>query len=229
MPKILVIEDETDIAKTLEYNLRKENFEVLLSGDGESGLKSACRNKPDIIILDVMLPVLDGFAVCRKLKSGESSRNIPIIMLTARSGEIDKVTGLELGADDYVAKPFSVRELIARIRAVLRRYEKQKPAAGIFKKGELEIDFSRIVVKTKNKKIELTAKEFKLLENLIKAEGAVISREKLLETVWGIDPAAEIDTRTVDVHIMNLRKKLKHAGGNIVTVKNFGYKFETGR
>lgn len=226
MLKVLIIEDESDIAKTLEYNLKKENFEVFIAADGETGLKAALKHKPDIIILDIMLPVMDGFSVCRKLKSDETLKNIPVIILTAKSDEIDKVTGLELGADDYISKPFSIRELIARIRAVLRRRKNTPQLPEIFNSGELEIDFSRVEVKIKGKKINLTAKEFKLLETLISFRGAVVSREKLLEIVWGVDASVQIDTKTVDVHIMNLRKKLHSCGGMIVTVKNFGYRFE---
>ncbi|PIQ88616.1 MAG: DNA-binding response regulator [Candidatus Omnitrophica bacterium CG11_big_fil_rev_8_21_14_0_20_42_13] len=225
--KILIVEDEKDIVKMLDYNLKKENFRVLSCGDGEDALKLASREQPDLILLDLMLPGIDGLEVCKSLKNERKTANIPIIMLTAKSQETDKVIGLELGADDYIAKPFSPRELIARIKAVLRRSRERDRLPEIFKAGDLTIDFSVISASVKNKPIELTAKEFELLAALIKARGRVLSRDFLLDNIWGFDKAAEIQTRTVDVHIRTLRKKLKSEAKRVVTVKSYGYRFNS--
>ncbi len=224
--KILIVEDEKDIVKMLDYNLKKEGFKVLAVSDGEGGLALANRELPDLVILDLMLPGMDGLEVCKALKKESKTASIPIIMLTAKSQESDKVIGLELGADDYVVKPFSPRELIARIKAVLRRAKVKDKLPEVLRIGELTIDFSKISVAVKNKAVELTAKEFELLKTLIKAKGRVLSRDFLLDTIWGFDNAVEIQTRTVDVHIRTLRKKLTSEAKHIVTVKNYGYRFE---
>ena len=225
--KILIVEDEKDIIKMLEYNLKKEGFKVIDARDGEDALDLALREHPNLVLLDLMLPGMDGFEVCKALKKETKTASIPVIMLTAKSHESDKVVGLELGADDYVSKPFSVRELIARMKAVLRRAaEKEKPPE-IFQTGDLKIDFSKISVAVKDKPVELTAKEFELIRRLLKAKGRVLSRDYLLDAIWGFDHAMEIQTRTVDVHIHTLRKKLKTASKYIITVKNYGYRFET--
>jgi two-component system alkaline phosphatase synthesis response regulator PhoP len=224
--KILIVEDEPDIVKMIEYNLKKEGFRVTSAPDGNEALRRAERERPDIIILDLMLPEIDGLEVCRALKKNQDSADIPVIMLTAKSQETDKIVGLELGADDYITKPFSVRELIARIKAVLRRArEKEKPPE-VIKIGSLTIDFSKIKAFIGNKPVELTAKEFELLSALIKAKGRVLSRDYLLDNIWGFDKAVEIQSRTVDVHIQTLRKKLKAEAKRITTVKNYGYRFE---
>lgn len=224
--KILVVEDEKDIVKMLDYNLKKEGFKVLTASDGEDGLALANRELPDLVILDLMLPGMDGLEVCKALKKESKTASIPIIMLTAKSQELDKVVGLELGADDYVTKPFSLRELIARIKAVLRRAKEKDKLPEVLRIGELMLDFSKISAAVKNKTVELTAKEFELLKTLIKAKGRVLSRDFLLDTIWGFDNAVEIQTRTVDVHIRTLRKKLTSEAKHIVTVKNYGYRFE---
>ncbi len=224
--KILVVEDEKDIVKMLDYNLKKEGFRTLSVHDGEDALDLANREHPDLVILDLMLPGMDGLEVCKTLKKESKTASIPIIMLTAKSQESDKVIGLELGADDYVTKPFSPRELIARIKAVLRRVKEKDKLPEVLKIGEMTIDLSKIAVTVKNKALKLTAKEFELLKTLIKAKGRVLSRDYLLDNIWGIDHAAEIQTRTVDVHIRTLRKKLKSESKYIVTVKNYGYRFE---
>lgn len=224
--KILVVEDDKDIVKMLDYNLKKEGFRVLTAFDGENGLALANRDLPDLVILDLMLPGMDGLEVCKALKKESKTSSIAIIMLTAKSQESDKVIGLELGADDYVVKPFSPRELIARIKAVLRRAKEKDKLPEVLRIGELIIDFSKISVAVKNKAVELTAKEFELLKTLIKAKGRVLSRDFLLDAIWGFDNALEIQTRTVDVHIRTLRKKLKSEANHIVTVKNYGYRFE---
>lgn len=224
--KILIVEDEKDIVKMLDYNLKKEGFRTLSVHDGEDALDLANREHPDLVILDLMLPGMDGLEVCKVLKKESKTASIPIIMLTAKSQESDKVIGLELGADDYVTKPFSPRELIARIKAVLRRIKEKDKPPEVLKKGDLTIDFSKISVAIKGKPIELTSKEFELLKTLINAKGRVLSRDYLLDTIWGFDHAMEIQTRTVDVHIRTLRKKLKSEAKHIITVKNYGYRFE---
>lgn len=225
--KILIIEDEKDIVKMLDYNFKKEGYRVISAYDGEEGLDLARREHPDLIILDLMLPGMDGWEVCKSLKKESKTTSIPIIMLTAKTQEVDKVVGLELGADDYVTKPFSPRELIARVKAVLRRVKEKDRLPEVLKIGDLTIDFSKIMITLKNKPIELTAKEFELLKTLIQARGRVLSRDYLLDTIWGFDHALEIQTRTVDVHIRTLRKKLKNEARRIITVKNYGYRFET--
>ncbi len=224
--KILIVEDEKDILKMLEYNLKKEGFRTISAYDGEDALDLASREYPDLVILDLMLPGMDGLEVCKELKRESKTASIPIIMLTAKSQESDKVVGLELGADDYITKPFSPRELIARIKAVLRRVKDKEKLLEILKIGDLSIDFSKIQVSVKGKPVELTSKEFELLKILIKVKGRVLSRDYLLDTIWGFDHAIEIQTRTVDVHIRTLRKKLKGEAKRIITVKNYGYRFE---
>lgn len=223
---ILIVEDEKDIVRMLEYNLKKEGFKTLSVSDGEDCLDAANRKHPDLIILDLMLPGIDGLEVCKLLKGERKTKNIPVIMLTAKAQESDKIVGLELGADDYVTKPFSPRELIARIRAVLRRMKEKDKLPELFKAGDLALDFSKISVSVKNKPVELTSKEFELLKTLIGAKGRVLSRDYLLDNIWGFDHAIEIQTRTVDVHIRTLRKKIKSEAKRIVTVKNYGYRFE---
>ncbi len=224
--KILIVEDEKDIVKMLEYNLKKEGYTTLSARNGEAAIELANKEHPNLVLLDLMLPGLDGLEVCKALKGDPKTAAIPVIMLTAKSQESDKVVGLELGADDYVTKPFSPRELIARIKAVLRRVKDKGKLPDALKIGDLEIDFSKIKVSVKNKPIELTAKEFELLKTLLKAKGRVLSRDYLLDSIWGFDQAAEIQTRTVDVHIRTLRKKLKSEAKYIITVKNYGYRFE---
>ncbi len=224
--KILIVEDEKDIVKMLEYNLQKEGFKTLSARDGEDALDMANKEQPDLVILDLMLPGMDGLEVCKALKGGAKTARIPIIMLTAKAQESDKVIGLELGADDYMTKPFSPRELVARIKAVLRRMTEKGPAAEVVRIGELTVDLPKVRVLVKDRPVELTAKEFELLKTLIKAKGRVLSRDYLLDTIWGFDHAIEIQTRTVDVHIRTLRKKLKSEARRVVTVKNYGYRFE---
>ena len=225
--KILIVDDEKDIVKMLEYNLRKEGFRTLFAYDGEDALDLAGRERPDLVVLDLMLPGLDGLEVCKALKKESKTSSVPVIMLTAKKQETDKIVGLELGADDYVTKPFSIRELIARIKAVLRRSKEKEKLPELLRIGDLTIDFPRIQVSVKNKLVELTAKEFELLTTLVKAKGRVLSRDYLLDAIWGFDHAVEIQTRTVDVHIRTLRKKLKSECKRIVTVKNYGYRFES--
>ncbi len=219
MPHILIIDDEKDIVEAVSYNLKKESYKVSKAYDGEIGLKLVKNKKPDLIILDLMLPGISGLDVCREVKK---SSNIPIIMLTARGEEVDKVVGLELGADDYITKPFGIRELIARIKTILKRYKGREE--GSMKFPDLEIDIERHLVLVSKKEIELTAKEFELLRYLVENKGKPINRERLLDQVWGIEVA--IETRTVDVHVTRLREKLKKAGKYIKTLHGVGYKFD---
>jgi two-component system alkaline phosphatase synthesis response regulator PhoP len=223
--KILIVDDEKDIVKVIDYNLKKEGLKTILCYDGEEVLDLAVSEQPDLIILDLMLPALGGLEVCKILKKENKTSNIPIIMLTAKSEESDKVIGLELGADDYITKPFSPRELVARVKAVLRRVKDKEGIPEVIRIGELTIDFAKIAVFVKDKSVTLTAKEFELLKTLVQAKGRVLSRDYLLETIWGFDRAMEIQTRTVDVHIRTLRKKLKTQAKRIITIKNYGYRF----
>ena len=224
MPEILIIEDDQDIAEAVEYNLKKEGFRVTKAADGQNGLRAAVEKLPSLIILDLMLPGLDGLEVCRRLKKTAKTLAIPIIMLTAKGTETDRVVGLEVGADDYLVKPFSMKELIARIKVVLRRYEQPAVAAEKnLKFKDLEIDSERHEVKAAGKPVELTAKEFHLLRFLAERPGRVFSRDKLLDEVWGIEVA--IETRTVDVHMRRLRAKLGKAAKHLATLRGVGYKF----
>ncbi len=224
--KILIVEDERDIARLLDYNLKKEGYATVLLGNGSLVQAAALKEKPDLVLLDIMLPGLDGLDVCRALKMDAVTAAIPVVMLTAKGSESDKIVGLELGADDYVTKPFSVKELLARVKAVLRRARIPSAAIDKYKAGSLELDFLKVEAKVKGAVVELAAKEFELLKALALSAGKVLSREDLLARAWGMDAALEIETRTVDVHVGTLRKKLKSEGKRIVTVKNYGYRFE---
>ena len=222
--KILIVDDEKSIIEAVKYNLEKEGFRTLVAHDGARAVELARRDLPDLVVLDWMLPEQDGLEVCRILKQEGRTTRIPIIMLTVKGGETDKVLGLEMGADDYMTKPFSPRELIARVKAVLRR-QAGPPEAEVFQFGALRVDWGTFVVTVKEKPVALTPKEFELLRGLVAAKGRVLTREKLLERVWGYDRAIEIETRTVDLHISQLRKKLGVAGRAILTVKQAGYRF----
>ncbi len=225
--KILVVEDDRNLLDTLEYNLRREDYEVITAVDGEQALESARKENPDVIILDIMLPELSGLEVCRILRK---EMTVPILMLTARNEEVDKIIGLEIGADDYMTKPFSMRELLARIRAMLRRTEMtllQQPAPEekLLKINELEIDTDRHLVTFKGKELDMSPKEYDLLVFLATNKGIVFNREQLLEKVWGYDYAG--DTRTVDVHIRWLRQKIEANPSKpekLITVRGAGYK-----
>jgi len=222
--KILIVEDDRNLLDTLKYNLRKEGYSVVTAVDGVEALEVARRDKPDFIILDIMLPKMSGFEVCRILLT---ELTVPILMLTAKTEEVDKVVGLEIGADDYVTKPFSMRELLARIRAMLRRVEMQVPTTGTLKLGDIEIDISRHTITKGGNILSLTPKEFDLLAFLAKNKGLVFSRDQLLEKIWGYDYPG--DTRTVDVHIRWLREKLEDNPAKpkrLVTVRGVGYKLE---
>jgi phosphate regulon transcriptional regulator PhoB len=223
MTTLLIVEDDKDIAASLDYNLKKEGYQVNKTADGLQAVKLAEAKLPNLILLDLMLPGIDGLEVCRRLKQGKRTANIPIIMLTAKGEETDKVVGLEVGADDYLTKPFSVKELLARIKAILRRYEKPATVSSGLNLKDLAIDLERHEVTANGKPVELTAKEFQLLYQLASSPGRVFSREQLLDTVWGIEVA--IETRTVDVHMRRLREKLGKAGDHLQTLRGVGYKF----
>jgi len=223
--KILIVDDEQDIVDAIAYQLKREGFRVNSAGDGKRALDLAQRELPDAIVLDLMLPELDGLAVCRILRAHDNTKHIPILMLTAKTQEADRVVGLELGADDYITKPFSVRELIARIKAVLRRTRSETPEE-VLKSGAFQIDLGKHEVTVKGKPVTLTAKEYGLLTTLLEVKGRVLSREQLLERVWGYDRSVEIETRTVDLHISQLRRKLGAEGKRLLTIKGAGYRFE---
>jgi DNA-binding response OmpR family regulator len=223
---VLLAEDERDIADLVRYHVEQAGMRFLHAADGGTALRLARAELPDVALLDLMLPGLDGLEVCRQLRRDAATRRLPIIMLTARGEEVDRVVGLELGADDYVVKPFSPRELVARIRAVLRRVEGPEPPAPGRSTGDLRVDEARHAVTVGGRPVELTAKEFGLLAALVRADGRVLSREQLLETVWGYANAAEIESRTVDVHVRRLRAKLGPEARRIVTIKAVGYRFD---
>lgn len=232
MDRILVVDDEPSILELIRVNLEREGFGVDTASDGPAALEAARHGQPDLILLDVMLPGLDGLAVCRALHNDSVTRDIPIIMLSARGDELDKVLGLEMGADDYITKPFSPRELLARIKARLRRKSEgaaiaREPAK--LRSGRLVIDQDRYVVLLDGEKQDLTRKEFDLLHFLAREPGHVFTRDYLLEQVWGYDFTG--DSRTVDVHIRHLRQKLERLPGApryIETVRGVGYRFREG-
>ncbi|MEM9421876.1 MAG: phosphate regulon transcriptional regulator PhoB [Pseudomonadota bacterium] len=223
--RVLIVEDEDAITELLDYNLRKEGFETTLAADGEEALLKVEEERPDIVVLDWMLPSVSGIEVCRRLRSKTDTQNIPIIMLTARTEEADKVRGLETGADDYLVKPFSMSELAARIRAVLRRIRPGLVAEAV-RFGDIEIDRAAHRVRRGEREIHLGPTEFRLLDHLMQSPGRVFSREQLLNAVWGSD--VFVEARTVDVHIGRLRKALnKHGHMNpIRTVRSAGYALE---
>ena len=223
MAKILIVEDEKQIVKLLKYNLEKEGYSTLLAADGDAGLALARKSKPDLILLDLMLPKMDGLELCRILRR---ESEVPIIMLTAKKEEADRVVGLELGADDYLTKPFSVRELMARIKSVLRRSGEKGKNLGTVRFGKVEADLERYEVKINGKIVLLSSKEFDFLKVLIQAKGKVLTRDQLLESVWGYDQAADIDTRTIDQHVARLRGKLGPESERLMTVKNIGYRLK---
>jgi two-component system phosphate regulon response regulator PhoB len=224
MTHIIVIEDEVDLQSVLEYNLKQAGYSVTLAGRGQDGLRLAQQHVPDLILLDLMLPDISGMDVCRTLKSQAATKGVPIIMVTARGEEIDRVVGFEIGADDYVVKPFSVRELLLRISAILRRNRSEvTDSAQNVDFGRLRIDRSAHRIWVDGTEIELTALEFRLLVTLYDRKNRVQSRSTLLDDVWGIQ--ADITTRTVDTHVKRLREKLEGARDYIETVRGVGYRF----
>lgn len=221
--RILVVEDEPDAAELVAFNLRQAGFEVFAAADGEGGLRKARANAPDLIVLDLMLPEMSGLEVCKILKADPRTADLPIIMLTAKAAEIDRVVGLELGADDYVTKPFSPRELVLRVKKLLERRRAPGAPRERYQAGPLVLDIPRHSVTVHGRRIELTATEFKLLALLMQRRGRVQSRDQLLKDVWEYD--ALIDTRTVDTHIGRLRDKLGVAARLLETVRGAGYRF----
>ncbi len=223
--KILVVEDDPDIQQLLQHQFQQAGYRVEQAVNGQEGLKKAKERKPDLIILDLMLPGVDGLEVCRGLRSGTDTKNIPVLMLTAKGEEVDKIVGFELGADDYMTKPFSPRELLLRVKALLRRSSAPTPT-GEEKEisfGKLKLDLARHRVFIGTEEIELTAIEFKLIQYFISTKGRVQSRDTLLDKVWGYD--AFVTTRTVDTHVKRLREKLGSLGDYIETVRGIGYRF----
>ena len=223
MKPILIIEDEKDIVDLVEYHLKQSGFSVIRALDGISGLEQAKKARPGFIILDLMLPGMNGKDLCRALKSDPLTRTIPILMLTARAEEMDRVIGLELGADDYVTKPFSPRELVLRVKAILRRKEAPGQGENIIQAGDLFVDIDRHQVSVEKKLLSLTSTEFKLLVELVTNRGRVQTRERLLDKVWGY--TYEGYARTVDTHIRRLREKLGSMGEWIETIRGVGYRF----
>jgi phosphate regulon transcriptional regulator PhoB len=225
---ILVVDDEEPIQELLRFNLEKEGYVVCIATDGEEALTHVASDQPDLIVLDLMLPGMDGLEVCRRLRSNPKFQQIPIIMLTAKGEEIDTVLGLELGADDYMTKPFSPRELLARIKARLRRPNSQEETESkIIVRGELRVDVTGFRVHVRGEETELTPKEFELLRVLVAHPGRVYSREELLERIWGYE--YDGDTRTVDVHVRHLRLKVEKDPSNpdyIETLRGIGYRFK---
>jgi DNA-binding response OmpR family regulator len=225
MPKILVIEDNAALASGIEYNLGLEGHEVQIAEDGRRGLALAREWAPDLVILDLMLPDVDGLDICRTLRGDPATASVPIIMVTAKAEESDRIGGLELGADDYLTKPFSPNELVARVRALLRRARTDAdPPGSVIRYGRLALDADRHVVLDGGREVQLTAKEFMLLEYLLRHRGRLLSRDLLLSDVWGYRYTG--GTRTVDVHVRRLREKLPLLQQAIVTVKQFGYKLQ---
>ena len=224
--RVLIIEDEPDIRKTIDYNLSKESFEVVQASSIAEGEKALAANKIDVIILDLMLPDGSGLTLCRDIKSDAKTKHIPIIILTAKTEEVDRVVGFELGADDYVTKPFSVRELILRVKAILKRgvdsLQQEGDNASI-EAGDLRLNLDAHQAFVRDEEIALTALEFRLLKHLLDRRGRVQTRDQLLEEVWGY--SSDVTTRTVDTHIKRLREKLLGAGDCIQTIRGVGYRF----
>jgi DNA-binding response OmpR family regulator len=222
-PNILIVEDDADIAEGLHYNLKREGFRATIAESAEKGLRLALDEKttPSLVLLDIMLPGMSGMELCRRLRREPLTQDTPVIMLTAKAAETEKIAGLEMGADDYIVKPFSVKEVIARVRAVLRRAEKESSPR--YDDGTMSVDFDDMRVICSGEPVKLTRKEFALLEYLIKNAGRVSTRQQLLDNVWGYSYFG--DTRTLDVHIRRLRQKLGECGDCVETVVGVGYRF----
>ena len=221
--KVFIVEDEPDLRDTLKYNLENEGFSVEAFSNGEAFLGSVDKNKPNLVILDLMLPGVSGLDVCRKLRSNDNYDGIGIVMLTAKSEEIDRIVGFELGADDYVTKPFSVRELILRVKVLLKKRTDDGANEQILEFGPILMNLDAHEVSIDGKIVNLTALEFKLLKHLLKRKGRVQTRDQLLGDVWGY--SSEVTTRTVDTHIKRLREKLGEPGDLIQTIRGVGYRF----
>ncbi len=222
MASVLIVDDERDLTELLEFNLREAGFETRQALSGEEGLRLANERTPDVVLLDLMLPDLPGTEVCRRLKNAASTSRVPVLMLTARGEEPDRIKGFEVGADDYVVKPFSIRELVLRVRAVLRRANNGKDPGPSLTVGLLRLDPASHRSFIADEEVSLTALEFRLLQHLLKRPGRVASREQLLEEVWGV--TSQLETRTIDTHVMRLREKLGPARNYIQTVRGVGYR-----
>jgi len=220
--KIMVAEDEEDVRRLICNSLKNAGFTTIEAADGPCALETARTQLPALLVLDLMLPGMQGLDVCKALKVGAETKIIPILMLTAKTEEVDRIVGFELGADDYMTKPFSPRELVLRVQSILRRASGQPPEDAVVKLGEIMLDRTQHKVSVKGKPLELTATEFKLLATLMERRGRVQSRDVLLNDVWSYDSA--IDTRTVDTHVRRLREKLGKAGNHVETVRGFGYR-----
>ena len=223
--KILVVEDERPLVKVLRYNLEKQGYRVREASDGPAAVEAARRERPDLVLLDVMLPGLDGFEVCKALRR---AGDVPVLFLTARKDELDRVLGLELGADDYVTKPFSVRELLARIKAILKRAAGPRPPGTALRFGALSVDFERWEARLGAKDLPFTQTEFRCLKLLLDADGRPLSRDAILERLYGTDRSYDLDERGVDQLVARLREKLGGESARLVTVKNVGYRWRSG-
>ena len=224
---ILIIDDEKDLLELVRYNLEKDGFDVIVASDGASGLEIAQRHRPDLIVLDIMMPGMDGLEVCRQLRADARTNRIPVIMLTARATEADRIVGLEMGADDYVIKPFSPRELVARVKAVLRRLANQQEPPEMVRHGMVSIDVQRHEVTCDGQPVSLTATEFKILQFLASRPGRVLSRDEIIDAAMGRD--TNVFDRTIDVHVTAIRRKLGKGADHIETIRGFGYKFRDPR
>jgi len=224
--RVLIVEDEPDIRALVVHHLKREGYQVSAASSGEEALRQVQAAPPDLVLLDLMMPAMDGLEVCRRLRQDPATAMLPIVMLTAKGDEVDRVLGLEIGADDYVVKPFSPKELLARVRAVLRR-SRPAPGAAPSTLGALVMDLGTHTASVGGETLALTPKEFDLLRALVEARGRVLSREFLLDRVWGYSRASEIESRTVDVHVRRLRVKLGPEGRRILTVKSVGYRLDT--
>jgi DNA-binding response OmpR family regulator len=220
---ILVIDDEKDLLELVRYNLEKDGYDIICAADGQTGLDIAQRHKPDLIVLDLMMPGMDGLEVCRQLRSDGRTNRTPIIMLTARATEADRVVGLEMGADDYVTKPFSPRELVARVKAVMRRTSAQQEPPEVIRYGDIVVDVKRHEVTCGGQVVNLTATEFKILQFMASRPGRVLSRDEIIDAALGRDTA--VFDRTIDVHVTAIRRKLGKGAEHIETIRGFGYKF----
>jgi phosphate regulon transcriptional regulator PhoB len=224
--RVLIVEDEPDIRELVVHHLKREGYQVSAASSGEEALRQVQAAPPDLVLLDLMMPAMDGLEVCRRLRQDPATVSLPIVMLTAKGDEVDRVLGLEIGADDYIVKPFSPKELLARVRAVLRR-SRPAPGAAPLRLGALLMDLGTHTASVGGLALALTPKEFDLLRALVEARGRVLSREFLLDRVWGYAHASEIESRTVDVHVRRLRVKLGPEGRRILTVKSVGYRLDT--
>jgi two-component system phosphate regulon response regulator PhoB len=222
--RILVVEDEPDIAEILRYNLERAGFAVDVAGQGDTALEAIRRQPPDLLLLDLMLPGLDGLELARILRRDAATAQLPVVMLTARGEELDRIVGLELGADDYIPKPFSPREVVLRVRAVLRRRQAPEEAAEVLEAGGLRLDAAAHRLSVRGREVPLTATEFRLLHTLMERSGRIQTRSRLLSDVWGY--AEEVDSRTVDTHVRRLRRKLGAEADRIETVIGVGYRLK---